>query len=395
MSSPDSIVSAALLEELIAYIGFTPSDGALLARSRELLEPSFTCAIDAFYGAIGANPRARGVFEDDAQIERQKRVLRAWLETLFGGMYDRDYFEARARIGYTHVRIGLDPSLMVAAMNILRESLHAAVNRRIPGAEGWTVADRTALHTAINRICDIDLAIMLETYSEDYTSRMRGTERLAALGQVAGTIGHELRNPLAVMETSAHLLRSRIAGDERAERHVNRLTEQIALSTRIIREILDLARDEPPATETVRVRALLDSVAHSMEISDELRVRASIPEDYIFELDPGQMRQLFANLITNAVQASPSGAAGVEIALEPHRDGLMIIVEDDGPGVPTHLRSKIFEPLFTTRMRGVGFGLALCRRIVENHGGYIRAGDRDGGGARFEILLLRRAGAEG
>lgn len=390
MPPEDSFVSASLLEELIAYIGFTPKDGELLARAREPLEPSFSGAIDAFYDAIGANRRARAVFEDDAQIERQKRVLRGWLETLFAGEYDREYFEARARIGYTHVRIGLDPSLMVAAMNILRETLHAAVNARLADAR-WLKPDIDALHTAINRICDIDLAIMLETYSEDYMSRMRGAERLAALGQVAGTIGHELRNPLAVMETSVHLLRARVAGDERAERHMNRLAEQIALSTRIIREILDLARDVPPTTEPVKVLSVLDAAVRGIEGGEALRINASIAPDFEFELDPGQVRQLFTNLITNAVQASPSGAAGVEITLEEHRDGLMIAVEDDGPGVPAQLRSKIFEPLFTTRMRGVGFGLALCRRIVEHHGGYIRVGDRAGGGARFEILLHRRA----
>lgn len=389
MFSTDTVTWDSLLEELIAYIGFTPEDGALLARSKAILEPSFLGAIDAFYDAIGANSRARAVFEDDAQIERQKRVLLGWLETIFGGVYDREYFDARARIGYAHVRIGLDPSLMVAAMNILRETLHAAVNKNF-STKSWNDPEIAALHSAINRICDIDLAIMLETYSDDYTSRMRGNERLAALGQVAGTIGHELRNPLAVMETSVHLLRSRVAGDEKAERHLSRLAEQIALSSRIIREILDLARDVPPALESIRVLAVLARVARDMEIEEALRINARIPEDYEFDLDPGQLRQLFANLITNAVQASPEGASGVEITLEEHTDGLMIIVEDDGPGIPNHLRSKIFEPLFTTRMRGVGFGLALCRRIVENHGGHIRVGDRAEGGARFEILLLRR-----
>jgi len=390
MFSTEPSVSDSLLEELISYIGFTAEDGALLARSKALLEPSFTGAIDAFYDAIGANPRARAVFEDEVQIERQKRVLRDWLETLFSGVYDRDYFDARARIGYAHVRIGLDPSLMVAAMNILRESLHAAVNRHMDAAD-WEPHEIVALHSAINRICDIDLAIMLETYSEDYTSRMRGAERLAALGQVAGTIGHELRNPLAVMETSVHLLRSRVAGDEKGERHLRRLADQIALSSRIIREILALARDVPPETEKVRVLGILESVVGEMEGGGEIRVHASIAEDYEFELDPGQLRQLFTNLLTNAIQASPRGAAGVEISIEEHTDGLAIIVEDDGPGVPNHLRSKIFEPLFTTRMRGVGFGLALCRRIVESHGGHIRVVDRVGGGARFEVLLLRRA----
>src|SRR5690606_35834121 len=95
-------------------------------------------------------------------------------------------------------------------------------------------------------ICDLELAIMLQTYADDHLRRMRDAERLAMLGQLSGFIGHELRNPLAVMETSIHLLKRRLPlGDERAHHHLKRLGEQVDLSTGIISGLLDLARDRP------------------------------------------------------------------------------------------------------------------------------------------------------
>src|SRR5690606_8345006 len=100
-----------MLDELVSYVGFSPDDAALLADAGALFEPSFTEVIDTFYAAIEAQPRARAVFENDAQIARQKCVLRGWLASLFGGVYGEGYFESRARIGYAHVRIDLDPSL--------------------------------------------------------------------------------------------------------------------------------------------------------------------------------------------------------------------------------------------------------------------------------------------
>jgi two-component system, NtrC family, sensor histidine kinase HydH len=379
--------SSTLLSELVDYVGFGPDDAALLAAARPLVAPSFPHVVDAFYAAIEANPRARAVFEDDAQIHRQKRVLATWLESLFGGVYDESYFESRARIGYAHVRIDLDPSLVIAGMSVVRAKL-SLIADAIEDEQRWPTDRIRDLKRAIDRICDVDSAIMLETYRDDYMAKVRGAERLAALGQVAGTIGHELRNPLAVMETSVHLLRARIKGDEKAERHLERLAGQISLSTRIIGEIMDLARELPPNRERQSVRSVVEDALASMLEGEDVRVSIEPDAEIECHVDGVQLRQLLVNLVTNAVQSARSGAKGVELTVR--RDGpeLHVTVEDDGPGIPDELRSRIFEPLFTTKLRGVGFGLALCRRIAERHGGYIRASNRATGGAKLEAMLL-------
>lgn len=381
-----------MLDELVRYVGFGDEDAELLAEARPLVEPSFQEVVDAFYGAIEANARARAVFESEAQIARHKRSLRNWLESLFGGVYDTAYFEARASIGYAHVRIDLDPSLMIAAMSVVRDRLSFIVGEledAILPAER-----REKLARAVHRICDIDLAIMLETYRDDYMARVRGAERLAALGQVAGTIGHELRNPLAVMETSIHLLRTRLKGDERAARHLNRLAAQVSLSSNIIGEIMNLARDLPPKRQRQSIHAIVEDALSSMVEGQYVKV-TFVPDDS-FEccVDGVQLRQLIVNLVTNAVQSASSGASGVHLHVEKRDEELHIVVEDDGPGIPDEIRARIFEPLFTTKLRGVGFGLPLCRRIAERHGGYVRASNRPEGGARMEAMLLCASGSD-
>jgi len=374
-----------LLSELTSYVHFDDEDVALLVASRPLIEPSFEEVIDAFYVAIEEQPRARALFADGAQIERQKRMLGGWLRGLFAGTYDEAYFDSRARVGYAHVRIGLDPALMVAAMNVVRTNLHRIIDERVAG-EDWHAPRRGRLHRAIDRICDIDSAIMLETYRDDYAVRIRGAEKLAALGQIAGTIGHELRNPLAVMETSLHLLRSRIPDDPKSKKHLDRLDAQVVLCTNIVRDLMDLARDRPPARERILVRDVIEDALSSVSGGDRVAVEFVPPEPEA-EVDPLQLRQLVVNLVTNALQATESNPARVFVRVTREGEELIVVVEDDGPGIPEEVRTRLFEPLFTTRMRGVGFGLALCRRIAERHGGHIRVSNRETGGAHFEVLL--------
>lgn len=380
------MTTAALMNDLKTYVRFDDEDVALLVESGPLLAGSFPEVVDAFYSAIEALPRARAVFADGAQIERQKRMLERWLVGLFQGGYDEAYFEARARIGYAHVRIGLDPALVIAAMNVVRTGLHSAVDERIPDGT-WKPAKRARLHRALDRICDIDTAIMVETYRDDYATRIRGTERLAALGQIAGTIGHELRNPLAVMEMSLHLLAPHENDSPVLQRHIGRLKTQVELCASIVRDLMDLSRDRPPNRTPTILRDVVDDALASIPEGANVERHLELESGATCTLDALQFRQLLVNLVTNAIQAASTGAHGVRLTVRHESDAIHVRVEDDGRGIADDIKSKIFEPLFTTRSRGVGFGLALCRRIAEQHGGQIHAENRPEGGARFEATL--------
>lgn len=376
---------AGMMRELFEYVGWSDEDATLLARLAPVLRPAFPGIVDEFYDAVERNENARAVFRGGKpQIERQKHRLAEWLEGIVGGVYDEAYFERRARIGRVHVQIELDQRFMFSAMNLIRAGLHRALD---DWSEG-TYEEKRRAHVAIDRICDVELAIMLETYRERYVERQRANERLATIGQLAASIGHELRNPLAVMETSVHLLRRKIS-DESARRHFDKIAHQIGLSGAIIEDLLALARDRPPYREPVAMAELVREARESIAAL-AVDVIADVPESMpTVWVDRTQLRQVLVNLIANATQAIASTGRGTRIVVAARvEDGALVLsVTDDGPGFAKEVRERLFQPLVTTRRSGAGLGLALCHRIVEKHGGTIEAEDPPGGGARIVIRI--------
>lgn len=376
-----------MLNELFDYVGFDARDAELLVRLAPVLRPAFGGIVDDFYAALEGNERARAVFRGGTpQIERQKHRLAEWLEGLVGGVYDADYFERRARIGRVHVQIELDQRFMFGAMNLIRAGLHRALDASTNDLDEEA---RRRGHGALDRICDVELAIMLETYRERYVERQRANERLATIGQLAASIGHELRNPLAVMETSVHLLRRRVS-DEGARRHFDKITQQIGVSSAIIEDLLALARDRPPHREPVELASLVQDAIEGLPPTPGVEVRVRLPEGLpALWLDRTQLRQLLVNLIGNAAQAIQGAGQGCTVTIvgEVEADALQLSVTDDGPGFAPEIRARLFEALATTRRSGAGLGLALCRRIAEKHGGTIAAEDPPGGGARIVVTI--------
>lgn len=381
MASPD------VLTEMLDYIGFEPYDAQLLMDIGPYVRPEFAALIDEFYVAIEQNPRAMAVFQGPDQIAHQKTTLLAWLESLFKGIYDEAYLVRRERIGRAHVRIGLDQRFMLGGMNLIRESLHEAHEAATP----WEPDHKLEGHRAIDKICDVELAIMLETYREDSDDRLRKNERLATLGQLSASIGHELRNPLAVMETSLHLLRRRVTGGEKTNRHLARIGNQIALCGSIISDLMQLARDEAPQRSSTDFVELVRLAVADLVVPEPVCIELDLPEGIApIEVDAGQLRQVVVNVVQNAVGAAVlDGPGTVWVSLKDDGARLVLVVEDDGEGIEPGTRHRLFEPLFTTRAKGIGLGLALCKSVLAAHHGEIQALDRDGGGARFEVRLPR------
>ena len=378
---------ATLLDELFRYVGFGPEDGARLMAASGMMTPAFDSIVDRFYVAIDANPEARAVFEDEAQVARQKKLLRAWLVRFFAGPYDDSYYEERARIGRAHVRIGLPQRYVFVSMNVIRSGLTEAVAQH-----GGPEVDAVLLQSSIHRLCDVELAIMLETYREDYDLALRAAERLAALGQFAGTVAHEMRNPLAVLSTSSHLLR-RHAGDQPdLLRHVDRVERQVAICGQIVDDLLALARDRAPSFEDVSLHPLIEFAWAQLPTSPHTLSLTMAESSLSLRADPGQLRQVLVNLLQNATQAmSDGGVVSVHVGPAPDdelgRESVRIRVEDAGAGFSPDALEHLFEPLYTTKARGIGLGLPLCQRVVAKHRGKLTAGNREPHGGRVDIVL--------
>ncbi len=369
-----------LWEEIRRYVDFGPAEEARLPKLLPGLAPSFPVVVDEFYRRIldhsGASAAITG---GHAQVLRLKHTLVDWLTHMFTGPYDLTYYEQRARIGRRHVQIALPQQYMFTAMNVIRLQLLDALGPTA-GAE-----DVRTIH----KILDLELAVMLHTYREDYLAQTQRHERLATFGQLVASIGHELRNPLGVMESSLYLLRGRVPPEERNTRHLDRIHDQIKLSNRIITDLLDMVRDRAPDRRPVRLQDLLPQAVDATPRLRASMLSVQLPAGLPPVLaDPNQLRQVLVNLLSNAVDAAgDAGSVAVTAVVLP--DGrVKLRVEDSGSGVDPALRARLFEPLVSNKARGVGLGLALCKKMLERNGGSIALG-QDGtlGGAVFDVML--------
>ncbi|MBM3501209.1 MAG: hypothetical protein FJX74_21370 [Armatimonadetes bacterium] len=216
------------------------------------------------------------------------------------------------------------------------------------------------------------------------------SERLAAIGELAGSVGHELRNPLGVIRNAAYYLRKRLddASDDVREM-VDLMDGQVDVCDRTITALLDFARPEQAVIQPTDVQAVveeaLEASAAPAGVSVDLQLAADLPAA---QADAHQLTEVLSNLIRNACQAMRNEGR-ITLRTERAADGgfLCIHVADSGPGIsPEHL-PRIFDPLFTTKAKGIGLGLVVCKRFVERQGGELSVRSEPGGGAVFTVRL--------
>ena len=237
-------------------------------------------------------------------------------------------------------------------------------------------------------------AALLQAQTEaiaGWRARVAQSDKLAALGQLAATIAHEVRNPLAVMRSAAQTLTETLppAGGESRQASEFIIAEIDRLAN-VVNSILAYARPLQVSARPVTVDELFDRAA--LLARDDLAARgvhierADVAALPALHGDADLICQLLLGLLGNAADSMLAGGT-VRLAASSERGVVQLHVTDSGPGVPAELRERIFEPFFTTRPRGTGLGLAVARQIVEAHGGRIEVGDAAGGGARFTITL--------
>ena len=214
-------------------------------------------------------------------------------------------------------------------------------------------------------------------------------ERLAAIGELASTIGHELRNPLGVISNALYLLHGDLGKEpaEPAVRHLATAEREVSAATVIVSDLLEFARQRDPVMTDVDTGGLLDEVLGVLPPPTGVTVtreRESAPVVAVADRD--MLRQVLLNLIGNAYQAMPEGGS-VTVAVADDGQNARLRVSDTGAGMNDEVRAKLFEPFFTTKARGVGLGLAVCKRIIDAHNGSIDVDSSPGAGSTFTVVL--------
>jgi PAS domain S-box-containing protein len=241
----------------------------------------------------------------------------------------------------------------------------------------------------------------LEEMVDERTHELRETqdlllrhERLAVLGQLAGGIGHELRNPLGAIKGAAYFLSMALDNpDPDVKQTLEILDREVATSDRIISTLLDFARPKATFRRKVDVNKVVRDVLSKVQIPDSIELTTRLGRGLPYVLaDSEQLTQVFGNIVRNAVQAMPEGGQLRVTSWEmkgkgPASRSVAVRVKDSGTGITERDLDKVFEPLFTTKARGIGLGLALSKILVEGHGGAIEVQSREGEGSAFTVTL--------
>lgn len=211
--------------------------------------------------------------------------------------------------------------------------------------------------------------------------------KLAAVGQLSGTIAHELRNPLAGIGFGVDLLRKYVPEDSEGRQYLGMIEGEVRTADEIITDCMAMSRGRPPSKEKISLSKVLAHARAQVNAPEHIEWRYELElEPFMFHADAAQLEQVFRNLFSNAIQAlGESGSITVEARHSGEYDEIRVC--DNGPGIPQEVRDRVFEPLVTTKTRGTGLGLAICRQIIEQHGGTIEVLARDLPGATFQIRL--------
>jgi signal transduction histidine kinase len=242
------------------------------------------------------------------------------------------------------------------------------------------------------------------TRVEQLEERERLRDRLAALGEMAAAIAHEVKNPLAGIEVMAGVLKRQLTESPDAQSILRDIIKEAKMANAIVVEVLDFVRPIRLQVERISLAdvvrdavSMADSTVQRKQVVVEVVLREDLPP---IQGDPHQLRQLFTNLLTNAFEAL-GGTGCVRLSATPLPveeettigsdvnavPMIQVEITDDGPGMPADVMERIFSPFFTTKPQGSGLGLAIVRKIVDAHDGRIDVSARQDGGTRFRVTL--------
>jgi two-component system NtrC family sensor kinase len=371
----------------------------------------FRSGPDCTTSACHAHPRERAVVgvldvgvslepvdRDLSAFRRVSLLVTAMMALLLGAVF---WYVAKHRV------VRPVEALVQGTRRVAQDELETEIHVDSRGELGLLAASFNEMLRSLRRV-EGELQSLNEQLEEkvvERTGELRAaqdtlvrTEKLSSLGKLSASIAHEINNPLAGILTFAKLMIRTIEHGPVGEAERKTLVKQLALVQResercsaIVRNLLDFARERPLQLKDVDVNQVVEEVFSlvsnqtailGVEVTKDL---ARVP---MVEADFGQLRQAFINIVINGIEAmGKGGTLRVTTRPRPEENGLEIVFQDDGPGIPPELMQKIFDPFFTTKEKGTGLGLSVVYGIVERHKGRVTVDSEPGKGTRFTIRL--------
>jgi len=357
-----------------------------------VLERRADDVVDAFVEEIRAHEPGHAILKGPQTLAWFKRNQRGYLFSLTRGCADRNYLVGWHQEGKALEWLGLSPAWYLGAYSFYQTALTRLVCEEM-GTEP-ALAGRVLI--ALNRRLVLDLRWMVDSFlsrgSDRKVARVeKQMEKMAAVGQMATGLAHEIGTPLNVISGNAEYLLMDLPRDDPRTEELTTIVRETKRVSMLIAQLLKFARPAPPTMEPVDVELLLSDVL--MLLTQEMGKKQVELSTRIAPLpailgDANQLKQVFVNIILNAIHAMPGGGQ-LEISAKVIGPELVVEVKDTGHGIkPEHL-PRIFDPFFTTKDvgKGTGLGLSVCYRIVNEHSGRIEVSSRVGEGAAFRVVL--------
>jgi signal transduction histidine kinase len=244
-----------------------------------------------------------------------------------------------------------------------------------------------------NEVGDLSNSFNRMTVSlKNMTAKLQEQERMAAIGQTAGMVGHDLRNPLQTISGEVYLARNELRAMPESElktsmqESVDAIEEQISYMDKIVSDLQTFVRPVQVNKQVFDLKQFFVDRLAEIGVPKNVKTKVQVQEGLVMNADPQLMKRVLINLITNAIQAMPEGGE-LRIKAQENAAKVKISVEDTGVGIPEEIKSKLFTPLFTTKSKGQGFGLAVCKRVIEAQGGKIDLQGEEGKGTKVIIEM--------
>jgi two-component system sensor kinase FixL len=307
--------------------------------------------------------------------EQRDRVVRRVIETGRSIVFEREYKRK-------------DGSVFSASVRSWR-----LTNGRGKAIGIWSIVRDISQQKRLQKNLE-EHADVLEKIVHDREKQLKDSERLVAIGQTAGMVGHDLRNPLQTLTGELYLAKLEVDSLGEGEKKNNLresiqvIEEQVAYMDKIVSDLQAFVRPVKIDKKPLSLQELISNVFATVTIPPNVSVQINNQSSsFQIRADPQLLKRVLINLITNAIQAMPDGGE-LFINTQVTSSGFVSIsVKDTGVGISEKIRNQLFTPLFTTKPRGQGFGLAVCKRVIEAHGGTISFESTEGKGTNFVIAF--------